>query len=1128
MMLRVTIMNVKNRIISLVVCLSLMMSMICTVSAKVYGVADIPGKGQVWSAGVYGEYGYAVVGNGSENGLYVVKDIDSDAIAFGDRLNGDAIVTDRRNAYVAGDYLFYSSNENMYIYKVSDTPLTPKLVKTYNEYKQAYYFTSSTIGGKEYVYVCYGSGVAIFELGKVETTAPTVVSVGRTNAVAVSQTHIYAYSDKKIISCKMTYGNTISYEKKSELALGDDNDISPGSAVYVDGYVCISDQRGSSGQVYGGSILLIDAKDLDEKKLTTYRYYSRGSQAAQISANVQMPAMEVYNGLLVVLERCHNAKPSMALALDISDPKNIVTVWESEIVGGPVGVFIDNDTLITSLRGDGLYLVPIDTGAFCKITSIKTGDIVTKFPFAVSGTAVGASSVELTLGKNKVDVPVKNDGSWSFNVGYCENGKLDVVATVDDYSVEKSITVSVSEDIVLDATITKETVPQGNLVDGNLVLNVQASNTTDSSIEAMLYSVLYDGDDIVSITPSALSIDANADDVPVIVDLDYNVNLSDDSALKIFVVTKSGDIKLLSNVLEFTPDGYTAPVVSDVAEGSDQVNIDIEPDHTAIKAEILGTTSDNPEKNVLLTVYKPNATGLDGLDYINILKTNADGSFMVKYALGTPAVEEQNYTVKAAVRGIDGVWRFNGSDDTFKYYGPVYQSKALQAVNDATFDKVIGEIEFYNLVFGIDLGATGDYGLLGADSIYQTNVKNALEKQGFSSVSEVKPFFAKTVAAQKLLKTINEENDVSKVKAMIEKSENASLLGIDTGYLYSEIVDKNAVVNAVINGRSTEPYKTEEIFAEKFEQICAVEYINNTSYTLMAGALVAANKTLGLDLEGDYSKLDLEDEDEGVYVHKILDRTPFDTVEGIKSTFDSAVAEALNNKKEDDEEEDDRSYHSSGFVPGPSFPSTPDEKEEIPEPIAPDTQKPEEEKISFADMSDNHWAKPYAERLVRDGVITGYGNGTIKPDGLITRAEFIKILIGAYKLEDENYLSSFNDVQKKDKFFPWYYNCVATAQALGLVQGDDKGNFNPDAYITRQDMAVILNKMYKKQEIEIKGDVAAYTDMQTVSGYAVESVNTLTELGIMNGIGENKFGPKANVTRAMAFKVISLSLDMNK
>ena len=100
----------------------------------------------------------------------------------------------------------------------------------------------------------------------------------------------------------------------------------------------------------------------------------------------------------------------------------------------------------------------------------------------------------------------------------------------------------------------------------------------------------------------------------------------------------------------------------------------------------------------------------------------------------------------------------------------------------------------------------------------------------------------------------------------------------------------------------------------------------------------------------------------------------------------------------------------------------------------------------FTDFDDSHWAASAVNTLVDEGTIGGYPDGTYKPDGTVTRAEFVKMIgNGPTKFE-----KNFNDV---DADF-WAYDYIMNS---GL-EGDSSGNFNPNVPITRGDVLDLLWK----------------------------------------------------------------------
>ena len=103
---------------------------------------------------------------------------------------------------------------------------------------------------------------------------------------------------------------------------------------------------------------------------------------------------------------------------------------------------------------------------------------------------------------------------------------------------------------------------------------------------------------------------------------------------------------------------------------------------------------------------------------------------------------------------------------------------------------------------------------------------------------------------------------------------------------------------------------------------------------------------------------------------------------------------------------------------------------------------------AFTDINETHWAFESVEKLTADGTINGYSDGSFKPDGTVTRAEFVKMLGKSSEMRD----SDFADVDKNH----WAYDYVMYS---GL-EGDDENKFNPDVAILRSDVANLLYKRF--------------------------------------------------------------------
>lgn len=168
-----------------------------------------------------------------------------------------------------------------------------------------------------------------------------------------------------------------------------------------------------------------------------------------------------------------------------------------------------------------------------------------------------------------------------------------------------------------------------------------------------------------------------------------------------------------------------------------------------------------------------------------------------------------------------------------------------------------------------------------------------------------------------------------------------------------------------------------------------------------------------------------------------------------------------------------------------------------------------------AEDISKHWAYKQMKYLIDEGIMQGYDGGSYKPDGQVTRAEFTAFLDRSLKLETKAEIS-FPDVKPSH----WYYSSVAKAVHSGLVVGDDKGNFNPNKQISRQEMASMLKRTLEYLNIEGKDMSFVFTDSDKIAKWAVDDVNFVLSVGIMAGQPNNKFAPLNNATRAEAATVI--------
>lgn len=182
----------------------------------------------------------------------------------------------------------------------------------------------------------------------------------------------------------------------------------------------------------------------------------------------------------------------------------------------------------------------------------------------------------------------------------------------------------------------------------------------------------------------------------------------------------------------------------------------------------------------------------------------------------------------------------------------------------------------------------------------------------------------------------------------------------------------------------------------------------------------------------------------------------------------------------------------------------------------------------FTDVAEDAWYHDYVYDLVYRGVVNGMTATTYEPEGKLTRAQFVKLL--ACSLADAETLKTYEGKHPfKDSEGHWAETYIAWAKDKGIVEGVSATEFDPEAPITREQMATIFGRYAQKQGIELPKDAApaqSFPDADKISEYAREFVELMRIAGILNGYEDGTFRPQGNATRAEAAKLFSLFLSI--
>lgn len=181
----------------------------------------------------------------------------------------------------------------------------------------------------------------------------------------------------------------------------------------------------------------------------------------------------------------------------------------------------------------------------------------------------------------------------------------------------------------------------------------------------------------------------------------------------------------------------------------------------------------------------------------------------------------------------------------------------------------------------------------------------------------------------------------------------------------------------------------------------------------------------------------------------------------------------------------------------------------------------EEEKLvlkevePFIDIEEASWAKEALLYLKTRDIMVGYNN-EVRPNDYITRGECAKLIAVAFDLTENNNIV-FSD--SADNWWSIYASILATAN---VTNGYSDGKFGGNDNITREMLAVMINRVLETKEIQLyeKNLGKEFADSSAISDYAKAAVEQLYIKGVVSGIGNNLFAPKLNVTRAEAAQII--------
>lgn len=187
-----------------------------------------------------------------------------------------------------------------------------------------------------------------------------------------------------------------------------------------------------------------------------------------------------------------------------------------------------------------------------------------------------------------------------------------------------------------------------------------------------------------------------------------------------------------------------------------------------------------------------------------------------------------------------------------------------------------------------------------------------------------------------------------------------------------------------------------------------------------------------------------------------------------------------------------------------------------------------------------HWAKDEIEQAVAEGWVSGYPDGTFRPNANVTRAELVKMISKANHiyfgegstvqefLEKPQAPSHFKDTVNH---WVWKQGIMQPAISWGIVEPSDYGNggFGPNHHATRREVSVMavraMGEVFEAQKTDV---TLPYKDINKIPKWARGYVNVVSDAGVVKGYPNGTFAQEKKSTRAEAVAIILRQLNYNR
>ena len=178
------------------------------------------------------------------------------------------------------------------------------------------------------------------------------------------------------------------------------------------------------------------------------------------------------------------------------------------------------------------------------------------------------------------------------------------------------------------------------------------------------------------------------------------------------------------------------------------------------------------------------------------------------------------------------------------------------------------------------------------------------------------------------------------------------------------------------------------------------------------------------------------------------------------------------------------------------------------------------QKYRFTDVPSNFWAYESITKMTKEGLMSGYRNGTFKPNDPLSREEAASLFSNMIGDTPSIMLaSSFSDITS-DR---WSSLAIESVARANIISGYGDNTYRPEQYMSRQEFAVVADKFLHYQGYRTEDptalDTIHFSDQKFIAPWAQSSVRELALWGFINYSTKGLFNPEKYITRGEAAEI---------